>query len=30
MAARIAERMRDAAYSASVALAREKGAFPQI
>ena len=30
MAARIAERMRDAAYSASVALAREKGAFPKL
>ncbi|MBP7413430.1 MAG: adenosylcobalamin-dependent ribonucleoside-diphosphate reductase [Simplicispira sp.] len=30
MAARIAERMRDAAYSASVALAREKGAFPKF
>ena len=28
MAARIAERMRDAAYGASVELAREKGAFP--
>jgi ribonucleoside-diphosphate reductase alpha chain len=28
MAARIAERMRDAAYAASVALARERGAFP--
>ena len=27
-AARIAERMRDAAYAASVELAREKGAFP--
>ncbi len=30
MAARIAERMRDAAYGASVELAREKGAFPQF
>ena len=30
MAARIAERMRDAAYKASVALAREKGAFPKF
>lgn len=30
MAARIAERMRDAAYGASVALAREKGAFPKF
>ncbi|MDO8717615.1 MAG: LAGLIDADG family homing endonuclease [Polaromonas sp.] len=30
MAARIAVRMRDAAYSASVALAREKGAFPKF
>ncbi|MBY0455269.1 MAG: adenosylcobalamin-dependent ribonucleoside-diphosphate reductase [Burkholderiaceae bacterium] len=30
MAARIAERMRDAAYTASVALAREKGAFPRF
>ncbi|NMM90404.1 ribonucleoside-diphosphate reductase, adenosylcobalamin-dependent [Rhodococcus sp. SRB_17] len=30
MAARIAERMRDAAYAASVALAREKGAFPKF
>ena len=30
MASRIAERMRDAAYSASVALAREKGAFPKF
>ena len=30
MAARIAERLRDAAYAASVALAREKGAFPQF
>ena len=30
MAARIAERMRDAAYEASVALAREKGAFPKF
>ena len=30
MAARIAERMRDAAYTASVALAREKGAFPKF
>jgi ribonucleoside-diphosphate reductase alpha chain len=28
MAARIAESMRDAAYTASVALAQEKGAFP--
>jgi ribonucleoside-diphosphate reductase alpha chain len=28
MAARIARRMRDAAYAASVELAREKGAFP--
>lgn len=28
MAQRIAERMRDAAYTASVALAQEKGAFP--
>ena len=28
MARRIAERMRDAAYTASVALAKEKGAFP--
>ena len=30
MAARIAQRMRDAAYTASVALAREKGVFPQF
>ncbi len=30
MAARIAERMRDAAYAASVALAQEKGAFPKF
>ena len=30
MAARIAEHMRDAAYSASVALAREKGRFPKF
>ncbi len=30
LAARIAERMRDAAYEASVALAQEKGAFPQF
>ncbi|WP_137892824.1 adenosylcobalamin-dependent ribonucleoside-diphosphate reductase [Ramlibacter sp. 2FC] len=30
MAARIAERMRDTAYAASVALAREKGAFPKF
>ncbi|MBV7542336.1 adenosylcobalamin-dependent ribonucleoside-diphosphate reductase [Acidovorax sp. sic0104] len=30
MAARIAERMRDAAYAASVELAREKGAFPKF
>ena len=30
MAARIAERMRDAAYRASVALAQEKGAFPKF
>ncbi|MDR2128347.1 MAG: adenosylcobalamin-dependent ribonucleoside-diphosphate reductase [Burkholderiaceae bacterium] len=30
MAARIAERMRDAAYRASVQLAREKGAFPKF
>jgi ribonucleoside-diphosphate reductase alpha chain len=30
MAARIAEHMRDAAYAASVALAREKGAFPKF
>ncbi|GAA6142113.1 adenosylcobalamin-dependent ribonucleoside-diphosphate reductase [Hydrogenophaga sp. 5NK40-0174] len=30
MAARIAERMRDAAYTASVALAEEKGAFPKF
>ncbi len=30
MAARIAQHMRDAAYRASVALAREKGAFPQF
>jgi ribonucleoside-diphosphate reductase alpha chain len=30
MAARIAEHMRDAAYAASVALAREKGAFPRF
>ena len=28
MAVRIAERMRDSAYTASVALAQEKGAFP--
>jgi len=28
MAARIAETLRDAAYAASIALAREKGAFP--
>ena len=30
MAARIAERMRDAGYRASVELAREKGAFPKF
>jgi len=30
MAARIAARMRDAAYGASVELAREKGAFPAL
>jgi ribonucleoside-diphosphate reductase alpha chain len=30
LAARIAERMRDAAYTASVALAQEKGAFPKL
>jgi len=30
MAARIATSMRDAAYTASVALAREKGAFPKF
>ena len=30
MAARIARRMRDAAYAASVELAREKGAFPKF
>ncbi|WP_042425797.1 adenosylcobalamin-dependent ribonucleoside-diphosphate reductase [Comamonas granuli] len=30
MAKRIAERMRDAAYAASVDLAREKGAFPKF
>ncbi|MDD5325486.1 MAG: adenosylcobalamin-dependent ribonucleoside-diphosphate reductase [Polaromonas sp.] len=30
MAARIAEHMRDAAYAASVALAREKGPFPKF
>jgi len=30
MAAQIAERMRNAAYAASVALAREKGVFPQF
>ncbi|GKS77144.1 ribonucleoside reductase [Acidovorax sp. SUPP950] len=30
MAAQIAERLRDAAYAASVALAREKGAFPKF
>jgi len=30
MAARIARHMRDAAYAASVALAREKGAFPKF
>ena len=30
MAARIAERMRDAAYAASVALAEEKGVFPKF
>ncbi|MDF2461770.1 MAG: ribonucleoside-diphosphate reductase, adenosylcobalamin-dependent [Ramlibacter sp.] len=30
LARRIAERMRDAAYSASVELAREKGAFPAL
>jgi ribonucleoside-diphosphate reductase alpha chain len=30
MAASIAERMRDAAYTASVALAEEKGAFPSF
>lgn len=30
LAAQIAERMRDAAYTASVALAQEKGAFPQF
>jgi ribonucleoside-diphosphate reductase alpha chain len=29
-AAQIAERMRDAAYAASVALAQEKGAFPKL
>jgi ribonucleoside-diphosphate reductase alpha chain len=30
VAAQIAERMRDAAYTASVALAQEKGAFPKL
>jgi ribonucleoside-diphosphate reductase alpha chain len=30
MAAHIAERMRDTAYAASVALAQEKGAFPKL
>ncbi|MDP1893494.1 MAG: adenosylcobalamin-dependent ribonucleoside-diphosphate reductase [Hydrogenophaga sp.] len=30
MAAHIAERMRDAAYAASVGLAQEKGAFPKL
>ncbi|MDO9479324.1 MAG: adenosylcobalamin-dependent ribonucleoside-diphosphate reductase [Hydrogenophaga sp.] len=30
MAAQIAERMRDAAYAASVGLAQEKGAFPKL
>ncbi|MBX3610013.1 MAG: adenosylcobalamin-dependent ribonucleoside-diphosphate reductase [Hydrogenophaga sp.] len=30
MARQIAERLRDAAYAASVALAREKGAFPRF
>jgi ribonucleoside-diphosphate reductase alpha chain len=30
MAAKIAERMRDAAYTASIALAQEKGAFPKF
>lgn len=30
LAAQIAERLRDAAYTASVALAREKGAFPKF
>lgn len=30
MAARIAERMRNAAYRASVELAKEKGAFPKF
>ncbi|MDO8456755.1 MAG: adenosylcobalamin-dependent ribonucleoside-diphosphate reductase [Burkholderiaceae bacterium] len=30
MAVRIAERMRDAAYAASIALAGEKGAFPKF
>jgi ribonucleoside-diphosphate reductase alpha chain len=30
VAAQIAERMRDAAYAASVALAQEKGAFPKL
>ncbi|MFN7122133.1 MAG: LAGLIDADG family homing endonuclease [Hydrogenophaga sp.] len=30
LAAQIAERMRDAAYTASVALAQEKGAFPKF
>jgi ribonucleoside-diphosphate reductase alpha chain len=30
MAMRIAQHMRDAAYAASVALAREKGAFPRF
>ena len=30
MAAKIAERMRDTAYAASVALAQEKGAFPKL
>ncbi|RJP66821.1 MAG: adenosylcobalamin-dependent ribonucleoside-diphosphate reductase [Comamonadaceae bacterium] len=30
LAAKIAERMRDAAYTASVALAQEKGAFPKF
>ena len=30
MAARIAERLRDAAYAASTALAQEKGAFPKF
>ena len=30
MAARIAEEMRDAAYRASVEIAKEKGAFPLL